>query len=276
MSDFTGITSGLDLFLSQCLSETSSTPTTNANETLTTPTTSPTTSPAAAITKLPGYPLPHDISTDGAISTYLLDDSTGVILINTFEEEDSESGHGFQMFLTRAIGDLKSCGVKRTIIDVTSNGGGSIVLGLDTYKQFFPDVALWGASNMRAHPAAEVFFQITSETINSPTTNETDKSDFDATPFSYYFQRDIKGNYFQSWEEAYGPIERYNDSFTNLTRWDIVNENAFGWDFNVTNGDGIRNASYATPWDAENIVIVRSYDIPDLLAIVNPNLILLV
>lgn len=270
VGDFANITSGPDLFSSYCLdtsNEDSSTPTTSTNETMTTEipsTTTQSSSSTPTATQLVGYPSPYDISTDGAISTYILDDNTGVFVINTFEEDDAEGAVNRQAFLTKAISDFKSCDVEHVIIDVSSNDGGSIVLGLDTFKQFFPDVEPWGASNMRANPAAEVYYQVLAEEIESAA-NETELSQYAPAPFSYYYQRDAQNEYYPSWEEAYGPVESYNDSFTNLTRWDLVADYAFNWDFNVTNGDDIRNASYATPWQQENIIIVRSQVIQDLL-----------
>lgn len=130
------------------------------------------------------------------------------------------------------------------------------MLGYEAFKQFFPRVDPFAATNMRAHPAAEVFYSVFAEKIVSEK-NETLRDIYAQSAFSYRYQRDVSGKYFKSPEEAYGPVESWNDTFTTLTRWDLVDDGAFGWDLDVTNGDVVRNSSYAQPWDAGSIVIVR-------------------
>ncbi|KAH0613817.1 uncharacterized protein H6S33_005703 [Morchella sextelata] len=246
--NFTGITNGEDLY-KNCLKPTA----TSTPASVSTPTTSPTSDPTPAPEYIQGYPkTPLYVAQDGSISAYNID-KTGIIAIHTFAGFESQ-GRVFQNSAKTIISRFREKGIAHIIFDVSGNGGGNIVLAYEMFKQFFPNVDPFIALNMRAHPAAKVFLEVVSDQINNSSLTEEERRDFRAIPFAYYYMDDINGTPYRNWEELYGPIENYGDTFTNYSRWNIRDKEAFAMNFTVTNGDMMSNST--SPWTANDIIIV--------------------
>ncbi len=58
-----------------------------------------------------------------------------------------------QIVNTWLINLAKASGKKKLIIDVSANGGGTILQGYDLFKQLFPSILPYGATRFRAHEA---------------------------------------------------------------------------------------------------------------------------
>lgn len=251
--NFTGVTNGEDLY-KNCLKPTA----TSTPDSVSTPTTSPTSSPTPAPQSIQGYPKnPLYVAQDGSISAYNVD-KTGIIAIHTFSSFASQ-GRVFQNSARTIISIFQEMGIAHIIFDVSGNGGGSIVLAYDMFKQFFPTVDPFIALNMRVNPASKVFFEVFSDQINNSSLTEEERRDYWTGPFAYYYMNDINGTRYRNWEEFYGPIESYGDTFTNYSRWNIRDKEAFPMNFTVTNGDMMSNST--SPWAAEDIIIVKTLSI---------------
>jgi hypothetical protein len=65
------------------------------------------------------------------------------------------------------ISDAKAAGKTKMIIDLSSNGGGDILLGYDAFRQFFPQIIQDGFTRLREHEG----FDIASNGISQYSTN---------------------------------------------------------------------------------------------------------
>ena len=92
-----------------------------------------------------GYPEPVVTHSDPAINLggfFLTGQSTedvAVLSINTFEYQQSSGGLEFQSTVEDFIALCKTNGKTKIIIDVSSNGGGALFLGYDSFKQVSPE-----------------------------------------------------------------------------------------------------------------------------------------
>ena len=57
--------------------------------------------------------------------------------------------------INRAVAENKT----KLIIDVSANGGGTILQGYDLFKQLFPKILPYGATRFRAHEAFDLIGQ---------------------------------------------------------------------------------------------------------------------
>lgn len=159
IGNFTGVTDG-DSFYEQFCTGPKPTPTASASAISTaTASASATTTPAASPTAAPapGYPEPVIISSDHVVSGYYLN-STGfedvaVLSMLTFEPELPSE---FQYVVQTFIADAKAAGKTKMVIDVSANGGGYILQGYDTFRQFFPDIVQDGYTRYRYTEALQL------------------------------------------------------------------------------------------------------------------------
>lgn len=123
---------------------------------------------------------------------------------------------------------LKKRGVKRLIIDMSTNGGGSVVLGMETVRRFFPEADPFYAVDYRRTPLVEGFLHITNTSFEK----------LDGTPY-------------ESLDEFFDPpVAKRGDYFTKIGRFDEENKlhrEVPGVKFN-TGGD--------PPFAIEDVVIV--------------------
>jgi hypothetical protein len=264
---FNGITDGESLystwFITPKPTETESTAASNT----TTATTSATT--AAASTPAPGYPPPVYRESHNLIGGYYLEDDysdVAVLSVPSFVSVDGAQDD-FQAVAQNFLAAAKAAGKKKLIVDVSANGGGTILLGYDLYKQLFPEgIGHAAADRFRAHESTDLIGQKFSKIsasierrIVDPAENETLYElmyDVVAYVFNYRSQLDVNDENFSSWEDEFGPVEIHNDNFTNLMRWNLsdvltpynsggVYVHGYG---NLTN--------FTQPFAAEDIVVV--------------------
>lgn len=84
--------------------------------------------------KRPMYPDSVVEIKSGHIAGYFVDDDdeTAVLAISGFESNEPDD---FSQVITKFLAACKDKGKKKLIIDVTSNGGGTVFLGYDVFKQ---------------------------------------------------------------------------------------------------------------------------------------------
>ena len=97
------------------------------------------------------------ISSDHVVSGYFLDSpgytDVAVLSMLTFEPELPAE---FQYVVQTFIADAKAAGKTKMIIDVSANGGGYILQGYDTFRQFFPQIEQAGYTRYRYTEALQL------------------------------------------------------------------------------------------------------------------------
>lgn len=111
------------------------------------------------------YPKPVVQDSKGAVAGYFMKDEAfsevAVLKIITFladdvSDEPSDSNKFYNEFQSVVKEFLHRCNeadMKRLVIDLRENGGGSIQLLLDAFMQLFPTEVPHSVQNIRAHPA---------------------------------------------------------------------------------------------------------------------------
>lgn len=128
----------------------------------------------------------------------------------------------FQATATDFIAAAVAAGKAKLTIDVSANGGGTILQGYNLFKNLFPTLVPYGATRFRAHEAFDIIGQTVSavagpnypwdnlSAVASGLQNLSVLGDFYGMPFDYRADLDINNQNFMSWAQKYGP-HPYND-----------------------------------------------------------------
>ncbi|OQO04583.1 hypothetical protein B0A48_09505 [Cryoendolithus antarcticus] len=224
-----------------------------------------TTAAAATTIPAPGYPSPIIREKANLNSGYFLDgegyDDVAVLSVPSFVGTTSDE-IPFQSVNTYLINRALAENKTKLIIDVSANGGGTILQGYDLFKQLFPHILPYGGTRFRAHEAFDLIGQEVSAysalVPRSLSTNQT-VQDIVSSAFNYRTDADINYEPFDSWAEKFGP-HAYGpepDNFTSIIRWNLSDV------LTPDNSGGIYVSGYlnrsnitAQPFLAENVVVV--------------------
>ncbi|KAL1616183.1 hypothetical protein SLS56_011507 [Neofusicoccum ribis] len=227
------------------------------------------TSATTTSTPAPGYPTPVIRQSNNLIGGYYLDGEdyadTAVLSVPSFV--GSSAQEEFQSVAQQFLADAVAAGKTKLIVDVSANGGGTILLGYDLFKQLFPGIdAFAAADRARAIEALDLVGQKFSDlAAGVPRTldfgnNET-LYDLEANVVSAYlnYRTDEKPDEtpFASWADKFGPQTHKGDNFTNLSRWnlsDVLTPFNSGGIYVTGYGDGVKNSTQ--PFAAENVVVM--------------------
>lgn len=213
----------------------------------------------------PGYPSPIIREPNNLNSGYFLEgegyDDVAVLSIPNFVSTPYDE-IPFQIVNTYLINQAKAQGKKKLIIDVSANGGGTILQGYDLFKQLFPQILPYGATRFRTHEA----FDLIGEEVSWYTGqfNRTRRLNYTvesivASSWNYRTDADVNYEPFNSWDpkngpHAYGPGP---DNYTSLIRWNLSDP------LTPSNSGGIFVSGYLKrdniteqPFAAKDIVIV--------------------
>lgn len=235
-----------------------------ASTTTSTTSAASTSSQTTTSTPAPGYPSPvvrHSLNLN---SGYFLSgtgfDDVAVLSVPSFVGGDGEVE--FQNVNSELIAAALQANKTKLIIDVSANGGGTILQGYDLFKQLFPSILPYGATRFRAHEAFNLIGQEYSylSGLWPRSLNENDTvQDIESAAWNYRTDTDINYEPFTSWPEKYGPHEYgpANDTFTSIIRWnlsDVLTPDNSGGIY----VSGYLNRSNVTtqPFAAENVIIV--------------------
>lgn len=227
--------------------------------------TTSTTSAASTSIPAPGYPSPLIREPNNLNSGYFLEglgyDDVAVLSVPSFVGTTPDE-IPFQIVNTYLINQAVAHNKTKLIIDVSANGGGTILQGYDLFKQLFPQELPYGATRYRAHEAFDLIGQEVSYysglVPRSLNTNDTVQN---IVSTSWNYRTDVDVNYqpFTSWAEKYGP-HAYGpepDNYTSIIRWNLSDV------LTPDNSGGIYVSGYLNrsnittqPFAAENIVIV--------------------
>jgi hypothetical protein len=155
----------------------------------------------------------------GILTGYFLSDiSTGVLSIPSF----AVYGSGTETF-TPTVASFISDSTKRKasqiIIDLQQNEGGDVSLAINTFRQFFPNIDIFGGSRRRSHYLEDIVGEATTSFWTG--LDQTDPAD---ASYHYLLAADEwvvadrinadTGQTFQSWKEFNGPRTYQNDAFS--------------------------------------------------------------
>ncbi|OCK83485.1 hypothetical protein K432DRAFT_432854 [Lepidopterella palustris CBS 459.81] len=229
----------------------------------------PSTSPSAApiSTPAPGYPNPVVRQQNNLIGGYYLEgdeySDVAVLSVPSFVSLDSAE-ISFQAVGKQFISMARAAGKTKLIVDVSANGGGTILQGYDLFKQLFPSILPYGANRFRAFESTDLlgkkFSAISSQYPRTlDTTNDTllqVESDVVSSVFNYRTDVDINYKNFPSWKAKYGPQHHHGDSFTNIIRWNLSDV------LTPLNSGGI----YITGYD-NNTVVTQPFAAADVIIV---------
>lgn len=155
----------------------------------------------------------------GILTGYFLNDkSTAVLSIPSFAVYGNGSD-SFSPTVAQFISAATSQKISRVIIDLQQNKGGDVSLAINTFKQFFPNIDIFGGSRRRNHDVEDILGAATTEFWTK--LDQTDPAD---EYYHYALAADEwvvtnrvnadTGELFQSWREFNGPRRHQDDDFS--------------------------------------------------------------
>ncbi|PVH95176.1 hypothetical protein DM02DRAFT_633086 [Periconia macrospinosa] len=180
----------------------------------------------------------------------------GVLIIQTFNTEGADDARQFQSVVQTYISTSQAQNVTKHIIDVRTNGGGKILLGYDTYLQFFPSKKPRLQSRYRGHSASEIF----GEKLSSIPRMTNANGELYTSPFNFHSYLNKDEVAFASWENMYPPTTFNGDKFTELLRYNLsdpftTSSDRFSIGVEMT-GYGSRSNFTSDPFSADDIYIL--------------------
>lgn len=159
----------------------------------------------------------------GILTGYFLSDiSTGVLSIPSFAVYGNGSD-SFAPTVAQFISAATTRKMSRVIIDLQQNKGGDVSLAINTFRQFFPNIDVFGGSRRRNHHLEDIVGAATTDFW--ATLNEKDTAD---EYYHYLLAADEwvvtdrinadTGGLFRSWKEFNGPRHYQDDDFSLTVR----------------------------------------------------------
>ncbi|KXG54378.1 Interphotoreceptor retinol-binding [Penicillium griseofulvum] len=203
-----------------------------------------------ASSDLPGFPTTSWRNSANSIAGYYSNlsglEDTSIIFLPTFSSSAAEVAKIATDFLQNST----EGGKKNLLIDLSSNPGGYISIGIDLSRILFPEVAPYTATRFRAHEAAKFLTKAYSRDNNTDTSNV----------FAYrQMVRPDQKTSFSSWEDLYGPHKVLGSSASSL----LANFNYTSTSTKVfpINGYGpVPLNPSKSPFSAEDIAIITDGD----------------
>ncbi|KIW13034.1 hypothetical protein PV08_08221 [Exophiala spinifera] len=207
----------------------------------------------------PLYPKALVISDDASIAGYFSesDPDTAILSINGFSEGAAPSA---QQTMTSFLNMCREQNKTRLIIDLSQNGGGTIMLAYDYFKQLFPSLEPYLAGQLRAHEQLDVLGQYFTPLAEQAQRDDPSNLTYltDRGRYGYFDARSFvndSGQIFDSWDDFYGPVDRNGDKFTNLFQLYIRNADYDHSSGAITVSGYANNSEIAPqPFDPENII----------------------
>lgn len=211
----------------------------------------------------PGYPEPVIITNDTIVSGYYLDgegfDDVAVLSMLAFE---SESPVEFQAVVQNFIADAKATGKTKMVVDLSANGGGVILQGYDTFRQFFPQTVQEDYTRFRENQyllaIAQVFSNAIPADYNPATASNEIISDYEDF-YNYRYDYNLTEQPFATFGDKFDPHYHMGDPYTNIVRWNLndpltTSNSTYGFGINITGYSSRTN--FTQPFAAENIIMV--------------------
>lgn len=246
--DFTNVTDGMSFFEAFCTGPYQ--PAVLPIPSQTSNTTAPANSSAIASAtpkaspSLIGYPKPAAIHPSKLFSAYYLDgndyEGTAVLSLPSFNIKSTDPEYartpqvgGFievQAILRKFLADATKQNKRKLIVDLRGNGGGTIDLAFDIFKQLFPTIEPYGASRYRASEAFHYISALVADVAvngvdkDGKIDNMDDWADADYGIQSNFLWSNILDDNlkeYKTYEDYYGPYTINDDKFSNIRRYNV-------------------------------------------------------
>ncbi|KAF1954422.1 hypothetical protein CC80DRAFT_517619 [Byssothecium circinans] len=156
-----------------------------------------------------------EMTGEGVVSAYFLKDAdTAVLSIPSFEQFGPAVGN-FSETVSFFLGNASKRNLKRAVIDLQQNTGGTVELVLSTFKRFFPDLAPFLGSRRRSHRLADVLGESYTTRFNS--LSKTGVSDFETVANEWVVSPRLNaatGKNFTTWNEYSNSTREKQDLFS--------------------------------------------------------------
>ncbi|KAI4762185.1 hypothetical protein E4T52_05626 [Aureobasidium sp. EXF-3400] len=210
-----------------------------------------------------GYPSPIIRQKQNMNGGYFLEEpgleDVAVLTVASFMTPGATRAQDFQKINSDFIAAALAANKTKLIIDVSANGGSSVIQGYDLFKQLFPSIEPYGAHRMRAHETISWVGELCSTPVNhSDHYGVSQGDDPENSMWNYRNDLDSDNKQFKSWEQKFGPHPHGpgNDTFTSLIRWKLDDERVFKDSGIWVSGYGDRSNMTHQPFQPQNIVLV--------------------
>ncbi|KNG87148.1 hypothetical protein ANOM_005107 [Aspergillus nomiae NRRL 13137] len=169
----------------------------------------------------PAYPSKADVieesyTRDGGtlLRGYFLHDSSLAVL--SIPHFDSNTPQSFSNAVKEFLARSTNAGLKKVVIDVQQNPGGSPLLALEVFKTFFPSITPWASSRRRVHPMANALGSTLTTYWQNLTMDHPEYYTLIPNEWVVTGRLDSDtGRNFTSWDDFVGPTDHYRgDGFT--------------------------------------------------------------
>jgi hypothetical protein len=222
-------------------------------------------SASAPAPSLPQNPSPNVFDESGEVQGYWggdIADKVAVLALLGFSPDQDDTETNFQQAIGDFLRQSTQGGNDKLVIDLRSNGGGTVFLALDTLVQLFPDTNPDTRSNMRASAAMHAMVKNSSDLTqlaqdSDPTTglDETEVMSSSNAPFAWQPALTPSGDAFTGLDEFYGPYKSGPGEFTSFLQENYTNNDRTIFDqsaFDIT----IAKPGAKRPYAADKMVIL--------------------
>ncbi|CAJ2500447.1 Uu.00g033000.m01.CDS01 [Anthostomella pinea] len=135
-------------------------------------------------------------------------------IIPSFDEFGAALGTT-QLTIDKFIAKSKTAGLQKVVIDLQQNTGGEVLLAVDRFKRFFPDIEPFAGSRLRAQDATNIMGQTLTTYFNQLSSTEPDSGILAADEWVATARLDAEtGSNFTSWDDLFGPLSDGGHLFT--------------------------------------------------------------
>ncbi|KAI5244428.1 hypothetical protein E4T43_03732 [Aureobasidium subglaciale] len=178
----------------------------------------------------PAYPSPIAISSDNSVAGYL-SESISDLAILAIPSFTTSSPIGFENVVRQLLATASENNRTKLVIDLRGNGGGTIFLAYDLFRQLFPTVEPYGAGNYRAGELHNFTGRVVSDNIEQlgsayPELVNTGIDGVILNSFDYREPLTADGEQFSSWADFFGPRGNDVEEFTSLNRFNLTDISA--------------------------------------------------
>jgi hypothetical protein len=178
----------------------------------------------------PAYPSPIVISSDKSVAGYLSDtySDLAVLAVPSFS---SISPIEFENVVRQTLATANENNRTKLVIDLRGNGGGTVFLAYDLFRQLFPTETPYGAGNYRAGELHNFTGRVASENIDQlrstyPELVEAGVDGVVLNSFNYREPLTVKNESFTSWADFFGPQQNDRGDYTSLNRFNLTDVSA--------------------------------------------------
>ncbi|OAA67930.1 peptidase s41 family protein [Niveomyces insectorum RCEF 264] len=219
--------------------------------------------PANGIPRLPGYPAPVVLTSDGVVSCYFLDgagfEDVVVIAVLAFE---SASPAEFQAVTHACFTQAVAAGRTKLVVDLSGNGGGYVFQGYDFFRQLFPQTLQDGFSRWKINPAFAAMARIVSDAVagvDPRTSGNAQLVGLYETWFNYRYDLDVANHPFPSFRRKFGPYVYAATEYTAVMRWNLADpllttNTTFGFGIEISGYGSLANLTQ--PFRPHDIVLL--------------------